>query len=121
MLIPIIPFIVGLVLLIKGGDWFVDGAVGIAHRFRIPELLIGANLFNLVLVSGVSASLSPFDIPASKTIAGINSSLVLDIPVMLGVMALLTVPAIVKGRLYRWQGILLMCVYATFCVMQFVI
>jgi len=83
--------------------------------------VIGANLFNLVLVSGVSAALSPFDIPASKTIAGINSSLVLDIPVMLGVMALLTVPAIVKGRLYRWQGVLLMCVYAAFCVMQFVI
>ena len=33
MITPIILFLVGLVLLIKGGDWFVDGATGIAHRF----------------------------------------------------------------------------------------
>ena len=29
MITPIILFLVGLVLLIKGGDWFVDGATGI--------------------------------------------------------------------------------------------
>ena len=38
MLYAIIFFAIGLVLLIKGGDWFVDGAVGIAKRFRHPEL-----------------------------------------------------------------------------------
>lgn len=31
-------FIVGLLCLIKGGDWFVDGASGIAKRFKIPEI-----------------------------------------------------------------------------------
>ena len=36
MLVPILLFIVGLVLLIKGGDWFVDGATGLAHRFHVP-------------------------------------------------------------------------------------
>ena len=30
----IILFAIGLVLLIKGGDWFVDGATGIAKRSR---------------------------------------------------------------------------------------
>ena len=39
MTVPILLFCVGLVLLIKGGDWFVDGATGIAHRFGLPELL----------------------------------------------------------------------------------
>ena len=38
MLVPILLFIVGLVLLIKGGDWFVDGATGLAHRFHVPHL-----------------------------------------------------------------------------------
>ena len=42
MLIPVLLFIVGLLCLIKGGDWFVDGATGIARRFHVPELLIGA-------------------------------------------------------------------------------
>ena len=40
MLIPVLLFIVGLLCLIKGGDWFVDGATGIARRFHVPELLL---------------------------------------------------------------------------------
>jgi cation:H+ antiporter len=47
MLIPIILFAIGLVALIKGGDWFVDGATGIAQRFHIPEILIGATVVSV--------------------------------------------------------------------------
>ncbi|MCI6176587.1 calcium/sodium antiporter [bacterium] len=81
--------------------------------------VIGANLFNLVLVCGVSQTLSPFHIPENATIAGMNASLVVDIPVMLGVMALLTLPALAKGKLGRWQGVSLLCIYAAFCCFQF--
>ena len=84
--------------------------------------VIGANVFNLVLVSGVSAStLAPFTIPQNSTIAGMNASLVMDIPVMFAVMLLLTVPALLKGKLSRPQGIALLCIYAAFCVVQFTI
>ena len=61
MLVPILLFIVGLVLLIKGGDWFVDGATGLAHRFHVPEILIGATVVSIgttlpeVMVSATSA------------------------------------------------------------------
>lgn len=82
--------------------------------------VIGANLFNLVLVSGISAALAPFDIPQSSTIAGKNASLVMDMPIMLFVMAFLTIPAIIRGKLSRIQGIVLLCVYAAFCVVQFI-
>ena len=82
--------------------------------------VIGANLFNIVLVSGMAITLSPFKIPAGKTIAGINSSFLLDLPVMVGVMAILCVPAPIKGKLRRWQGVLLLCIYAAFTVYQFV-
>ncbi len=83
--------------------------------------VIGANLFNLVLVSGVSVTISPFAIPSGKTVFGINSSLVIDIPVMLAVMALLTLPALISKKLTRVQGILLIVIYAAFCTAQFVI
>ena len=33
MLKAVLLFLLGFALLIKGGDWFVDGSVGIAHRF----------------------------------------------------------------------------------------
>ena len=81
--------------------------------------VVGANVFNLVLVSGVSVSLAPFTIPQSATLFGINSSLVLDLPVMLAVMLILTVPTLVKGKLHRTQGILLLAIYAAFCAVQF--
>ena len=81
--------------------------------------VVGANVFNLVLVSGVSITLAPFTIPQSATLFGINSSLVLDLPVMLAVMLILTVPALVKGKLHRAQGILLLAIYAAFCAVQF--
>ena len=44
MLIPVLLFILGLILLIKGGDWFVDGAAGIARRLHVPDFIIGATV-----------------------------------------------------------------------------
>ena len=82
--------------------------------------VIGANLFNLVLVSGLAITISPFAVPAERTIAGMNASLIIDIPVMLLVMAILCVPALLKEKLSRWQGILLLCIYASFTIFQFV-
>ena len=82
--------------------------------------IVGANLFNLVLVCGVSTTLSPFAVPASKTIAGMNSSLVVDIPLMLLVMVIMTVPALIRQKLSRVQGILLLLIYVAFVVYQFV-
>ncbi len=81
--------------------------------------VIGANLFNLVLVSGLSCTLSPFSVPVEKKIAGFPSSFVLDIPLMFLVMAFVTIPAIIRGKLSRTQGIVLLIVYAAFCIFQF--
>ncbi len=82
--------------------------------------IIGANLFNLVLVSGISVLLAPFDIPSGKTIAGMNASLVIDIPLMFFVMAFMTIPALLRGKLSRFQGVTLLIIYAAFCIFQFV-
>ena len=85
--------------------------------------VIGANVFNLVLVSGVAVSLAPFDVPCENTLlnTGLNLSLVFDIPVMLGVMSLMIFPALLTKKLGRWQGIALLCIYAAFCVCQFIL
>ena len=85
--------------------------------------VIGANVFNLVLVSGVSVSLAPFPVPAENTFlnTGLNLSLVLDIPVMLGVMLLMILPALMKKKLSRWQGLVLLGIYVAFCVCQFIL
>ena len=81
--------------------------------------IIGANIFNLVLVSGVSITISPFPIPENSMLLGHNASLLLDLPVMLGVMALMTLPALLRGKLARWQGITLLGIYFAFMLTQF--
>ena len=47
MLISVLLFALGLVLLIKGGDWFVDGAVGVAKRFHLPDIGVGATVVSI--------------------------------------------------------------------------
>ena len=85
--------------------------------------VIGANVFNLVLVSGVAVSIAPFAVPDVNKLldTGLNLSLVLDIPVMLGVMVLMIIPALLRKKLGRWQGIALLGIYIAFCVCQFML
>ena len=85
--------------------------------------VIGANIFNLVLVSGVAVSLAPFAVPAENTLlnTGLNLSLVLDLPLMVGVMGLMILPALLFKKLGRWQGIALLLIYIGFCVCQFML
>ena len=85
--------------------------------------IIGANIFNLVLVSGAAitgSSTGGFSIPTESTIAGIPSSLVVDLPLVFVAMGILTIPTIIRGKLSRWQGIVLLVLYAAFCALQFI-
>ncbi len=89
MILPVIYFIIGLILLIKGGDWFVDGATGIAHRFHVPELLIGATVVSIgttlpeVMVSATSAISGHGEIAYGNAIGSIicNVSLIAAITI----------------------------------------
>jgi len=89
MLIPVLLFALGLVLLIKGGDWFVDGATGIAERFHVPEIIIGATVVSIgttlpeVMVSATSALTGHGEIAYGNAIGSIicNTALIAAITV----------------------------------------
>ena len=83
--------------------------------------IIGANIFNLVLVSGAAIAINPFAVPVSPTFMGIKASYVFDIPLVFIVMGIMTIPTIFKGKLQRWQGISLLAIYAAYCLLQFVV
>lgn len=83
--------------------------------------IVGANLFNLVLVSGTAITINPFNLPDEKMFLGQNASLTIDIPVMFLVMLILTIPAVLKGKLKRWQGITMLLIYSAFVAFQFFI
>jgi len=61
MLLNIIFLIFGFLLVIKGGEWFVEASVDIAHRFKISRIVIGGTIVSLAttapeLVVSVTAS-----------------------------------------------------------------
>lgn len=80
--------------------------------------IIGANIFNLVLVSGAAVSIRPFDVPSEAQFMGQNASLIFDVPLMFVVMGIMTIPALIKGKLQRWQGISLLAIYVSYVLLQ---
>ena len=83
-MIPVLLFILGLACLIKGGDWFVDGAVGVAKRFHMPQILVGATVVSIgttlpeVMVSASSAIMGHGEIAYGNAIGSIicNTALI---------------------------------------------
>ena len=68
LLVQVLLLIVGFVMLVKGADWFVDGAAGLATRFGIPQLVIGLT----IVAMGTSAPEAAVSIAAAlKGSAGI--------------------------------------------------
>ncbi|MBQ9746752.1 MAG: calcium/sodium antiporter, partial [Clostridia bacterium] len=140
MIIPVILFIVGLLLLIKGGDWFVEGAVNISHRFRIPEVLIGATVVSIgttlpeVMVSAASAFSDHGEMAYGNAIGSIicNTALIaaitvavrpskvdpksLRLPIIFffSAAAFYAFTAYVFGYFSRLTGILLLLIFAVY-------
>ena len=89
MITSVLLFAVGLVLLIKGGDWFVDGATGIARRFHLPDIVVGATVVSIgttlpeVMVSATGALLGQGSMAYGNAIGSIicNTSLIAAISV----------------------------------------
>lgn len=112
---PVIFLVVGMFLLVKGADWFVDGASNIAKLLKIPSLIIGltlvsmgtsapeasvsiqaaisasndisignvvgSNIFNVLVVVGLSAFFAPMVIDKQVK--------VIDLPMVIGISVLL--------------------------------
>lgn len=138
----IVLLIVGMALLIKGADFFVDGASAIAKALKIPSLIIGltlvsigtslpeasvsitsalkgmndmsignaigSDIFNTLLILGISAIFIPLIIDRDMR--------VFDIPIMVFVYVLLLIFAFVISplRIERWEGILLLTLFVSY-------
>lgn len=96
--------IVGFVLLIKGADWFVDGASGIADRFGIPQLVIGLT----IVAFGTSAPEAAVSITAALNdsaglaVGNVLGSNILNIFIILGLTAVIT-PIAVQQSTFKYE------------------
>ena len=99
LLFAIVLLVLGFVMLIKGADWFVDGAAGIAARFGIPQLVIGLT----IVAMGTSAPEAAVSITAAMggnagiTIGNVIGSNILNVLLILGVTAAITTVAVQKS------------------------
>ena len=102
MFLQVFILLVGFLLLVKGADWFVEGAAGIAKKLGIPQLVIGLT----IVAMGTSMPEAAVSITAALqenagiTIGNIVGSNILNILIILGVTALITNVAIQKSTLY---------------------
>lgn len=147
MIKALISLIIGFIFLVKGADFFVDGAASIAKRMRIPSLVIGltivafgtsapelavsvtaalrnsndiaignvvgSNMFNLLVVIGMSALLCPLHVKTSMIKKDYPLSLIAV--VLLGILSM---DQIFRGAdnmtLGRADGIILLLAFALF-------
>lgn len=92
---------VGFVMLVKGADWFVDGAAGIADRFGVPQLVIGLT----IVAMGTSAPEAAVSITsalkgnAGITIGNIVGSNILNILIILGLTAVIVATPVARSTI----------------------
>lgn len=97
--IQILLLIVGFAMLVKGADWFVDGAVGIAEKFGIPSLVIGLT----IVAMGTSAPEAAISITAAVkqsaaiSIGNVVGSNIMNILLILGLASVITPLAVQKS------------------------
>ena len=90
MILQVFLLVVGFVMLIKGADFFVEGAAELAKRLQIPELIIGLT----VVAMGTSIPEAAVSITAQLqgnieiTVGNIVGSNILNILIILGVSSL---------------------------------
>ncbi len=142
MLLNVLLLIVGLGLLVKGADWFVDGASSIAKALKIPSLIIGLTLVSFgtsapeASVSINAAISGSQDISLGNVVGSniVNTLLILgvsavimpliieptmkkfDIPIMLIMYTVLVLFCFVISpyQLPRWQGIVMLLLFTVY-------
>ena len=122
MLMSVLLFAVGLVLLIKGGDWFVDGATGIARRFNLPDIVVGATVVSIgttlpeVMVSTTGALAGSGAMAYGNAIGSIicNTALIAAISITCN-------PGPVNVKSMKTPAIFFFCSAALYCLASYVL
>lgn len=98
MLIQLALLVLGFVLLVKGADWFVDGAASIAAKLGIPQLVIGLT----IVAMGTSAPEAAVSLTAAFhgnadiTIGNVVGSNIMNVLVILGLAAMICPMVVAK-------------------------
>lgn len=92
MMLHVLLLTVGFVFLVKGADWFVEGAAGIAKKLGIPQLVIGLTIVAMgtSMPEAAVSITSAIGGSAGISIGNVVGSNILNILIILGITAVLT-------------------------------
>ena len=120
MIQQVIILLVGFIFLVKGADWFVEGAASIARKLGIPQLIIGLT----IVAMGTSMPEAAVSITAALqqnagiTIGNVVGSNILNIFIILGITALITNVKIQKSTIrYEIPFMILITIILMICGM----
>lgn len=107
----ILLFLAGLLLIIKGGDFFVDAAVWFAEALNIPKFIIGATIVSFAttlpeLLVSVFASLGGKNVMAAGNAIGSVSA---NLGLIMGI-SVICIPAVIKRAEFAFKGVLMVLV-----------
>jgi len=92
--VTVLLFVVGVALVIKGGDWFVDAASRIAKALNVPTFIIGATIVSLattlpeMIVSALAAAQGKTDMAVGNAVGSVTANLGLILGVAMVAMAI---------------------------------
>ncbi len=91
----------GFVMLIKGADWFVDGASGIASKLGVPQLVVGLTIVAMgtSLPEAAVSITAALDGNAGITVGNVVGSNILNILIILGLTGVITSVAVQKSTI----------------------
>ena len=146
MVLHVFILLVGFLFLVKGADWFVEGAAGIAKKLGIPQLIIGltivamgtsmpeaavsitaalnnnagitignivgSNILNILIILGITAVIT--------NVAIQKSTLLYEIPFMIGITALLLVFGLTGSSITFIEGVVFLLLFIAFLVYLFI-
>ena len=101
-------FLVGLVLIVKGGDWFLDGAVWIAESTGVPRFIIGATIVSLattlpeLTVSVTGVLQGEVDLAVGNAVGSVTANLGL----ILGI-SVVCIPSVVSKKQFNLKAVLM--------------
>lgn len=105
----VVLFVLGLLLTIKGGDFFVDAASWIAEVSGIPKFIVGATIVSIattlpeLLVSMMAASKGSIGISVGNAVGSVTANVGLIMA-----LSLIFMPAVIRKREYAFKFVMLL-------------
>ncbi|MGI6703682.1 MAG: calcium/sodium antiporter [Clostridia bacterium] len=115
--VPYIMFLLGLVMLLKGGDWFVDASVWTARVTGLPEVIIGATIVSIAttLPELFVSIIASYEGHPDIAIGNALGSVICNTGLILGVTTLISPSRIINPRIFCLNGLLLAAYGLFFC------